>query len=190
MTTTATDNLAQAVAVELGPEWAYSALARTITRPDGAGVYFSVLADKRVHVGGERPAGTSYGIGDNPPDGITVALGRGPRVIALEITRRYLLDYLSWYANAARRLAETQAVEAARHALLSELAAILGVAASKPGRDQQVYAHLLRPGSSLAVVTGSYDGTVNIKINSATPELARAILRIIREHARKEAPHE
>ena len=188
--TTTTDNLAQAVAVSLGPEWTYNHAERTITRADGAGFYLSVRADKRVHLGGDRPAGTSYGSVGNPPKGITVAMSRGPQAIAREIERRLLPEYLRWYAQAVRRLAETQAVETARTELLSEMAAIIGVAAPTPGRDQGVYAHLLRPGCSSACVTSTYDGRVNIIIASATPDLARALLRVIREHARKEAPHE
>lgn len=127
--------LGQAVASHLGPEWEASYKLRfgwnhvaELTRGDGATLRLSCSGD-RVRVSGEYPvAYSSYreGVKD-----ITVAVARGPLVIAREIRSRLLASYVADYTMAVAQIQRDEAHATARQNAIDGLATILKESVNK-----------------------------------------------------------
>ena len=105
--------LAQDVAAQLGPEWAYRVPKvdpgekrpewyATIEQPDGAGIHFGTArAPGRVTINGTWPRdwrGEVYRPHKDSPE-ITVSADRPAADIAREISRRFMPDYIPKYVE-------------------------------------------------------------------------------------------
>jgi len=123
--------LGREVAEHLGPEWtaSYEELygwkhVAQLSRQDGATLELHVGDDwQRVAVSGRYPG---HGHFYDAPKGITVAVARGPQVIAREITARFLRPYLRLYERRVREQRQHEEFETARLEALEGLAVIAG----------------------------------------------------------------
>lgn len=130
----------------------------------------------RLTIRGEQPPGDRNRHNGSPPPSISMAISRGPAVIAREIQRRYLPLYLAWYTHAVTQDASYDRAKAARVATLQILAGILGETADGDGA-------IYHSGKEFYTTFDvHYADCADIKISNAPVELAEAVLRLIHEY--------
>jgi len=122
--------LAKDIAAYLGDGWkgSYQELygwrdVALIVNDDRATLSVYPTPDGRATISGHYPDG--YNPYRQQSKDITVALSRGTEVIAKEIKRRFLPEYLASYRDAVERSWRSYEFEVARTTAMSKLAAIL-----------------------------------------------------------------
>lgn len=109
---------------------------------------------------------------------IGVGEGRGAKVVASEIARRFLPAYLDRYAKVAERVAASNAHDEARKALADRLAAAIGTTARHDRGGSEVSVSVNNDGGYGDVHVSS-GNSVSIDLRSVTPEVAEAVLRVV-----------
>jgi hypothetical protein len=147
---------------------------------------------------GERVKVSGYYYGLNmagyvqPVKDITIALQRGPRAIAREISNRLLSQYLESYARGVERKQKMDAAEAARIAVMESLAAIIeqplhncGIYMSIPWLDTTQEDPMWQKASVDLDASMNSVGYGHIRMASVPVPLMRKLLEVIQEY-RKE----
>lgn len=176
------------------PRLAYCACLRHETGAV-ANFFYRPPIDQRVRIRGEYPDnerghrtdarywGAVPWNGREPE--ITVSINRDPRAVAADFRRRfepvYLPAWMQCQQAAMRRIVDHDKCDL----LLDELAKLSGCASShKPYSREQIVSMYERKGdggwhgkASVAVLRGAI--TVDLQLDSLTPEQARAVMRVL-----------
>jgi len=126
----------------LGPEWGPGQVETRfgwktiaiIPGPDGASLELRCFDDRISVQGVYLQKGYAY---RNHPKPITVAMSRSAAVLAKEIQRRYLPDYLETYNDDVTRAKQREEYQAATRAAAEHLAEVLGI---EPPEGARCYA--------------------------------------------------
>lgn len=196
-----TRDVAPELARETGDDWRYvpdddTYAAGRIRRADGAQLWIHgegwTHQAGRIEIHGDYPRGPGneviYLDHQDRQRGmstrITVAESRGPKVIAREIARRLLPDYLERLERVRERVARDDEHEARRRRFRGELAGILGATGQllREERGGELYVN-----TDAAYVMARVDSDGHVTFDRFTvsdAELARAICRVIAESSR------
>lgn len=151
--------------------------------PDQARIFLS-LDKGRVEVGGAYPQGYYQALGSQERHEITVALTRGPEVIAREIERRLLPGYLTTLAEVKEKMRLDQEAKDMRQVAAERLVEVLSI----PGvhlRDGELSWFSDTPAGYGSARVNYGGGTVAVEARSVTLEVAERILRVLAEAAEK-----
>lgn len=175
-------SLAAEVAPLLNGEWRDRSnpdyAGGSITRDDGAELFLRIEGG-RLTISGQYPVGWYQKGGRTEHFNIGVSPGRGAAVIAREIERRLLPDYLPEFARVVQAIAEHDRQEAARDDVAGRLAKVVNTSA----RDGEFTLYRL-PGNVYGNIRVGYGGDrVRVEISGLTPDQAEAVLRIASEVA-------
>ena len=187
--------LAQAVAAALGAPWAFTeadehepprCLWARIARPDGAeiSVHLNTYPKPRLNISGVYPRGPNgrdYGPWDSTKrPSMGVAPDRPAAVIAKEIARRLLPEYLPLYAKAVQDKAAYDAGAGVQQGVASRLAFTLGLPPrAHPADSQSVQIHVYQTDGCYGEFTVSNGGGVQVKLTGLTPAQADAVARVV-----------
>ncbi|SEE48278.1 hypothetical protein [Jiangella alba] len=108
--------------------------------------------------------------------GITVTLGRGARAIAREIHRRLLPTYLPSLAEVREALRRWDEARDRAHAVLAELAPLLGLTHERHDRHDRAFVTLHGDGFHGFVEVGHSGTPVKLEFTGLSVEIARAML--------------
>lgn len=185
--------VAPMVVKALGKEWTIKPTDNphddnvTLAHVSGAsiGLRTSQYGDKGKIVCGGYGTHSAHQVRIEGTHEIRVSVSRGASVIAAELTRRLLPDYLAAFAKQTAAIAEYDAGDRAIERTTMELWEHAGKPSHKPWRrsngktgPMQFYA----PGASGAVIVHSAT-SIEIEVRGVHPEAARAILDVLRHHA-------
>lgn len=148
----------------------------TLTHPSGASLFIRNGGREQITIYGRNAQG-SYSRSDHKM-GINPA--RGAAVVAKEIARRLLPDYMKDYAQQAEQVRQWQARHSEANRKAEELGAVLGTAASVKENYIYYYTSSGERSIFLDLVVGT-DGDVRIESGRLTLEMARRVCHLVKE---------
>jgi hypothetical protein len=194
MTTDELVPLAREAAAELGDAWSVNSDMDTfgvhLHGPDGQRLHFRESRDKRgaVTISPTYPHPTAYYFQGEQHKAINVRADRGARVIAGEIRRRLMPEYVATLAEVRKADERHSAAYAAREKYVAEVYQIIGKdrpvlkdwQQSRAEQDTHSHVDLYGTGGGSGHVDVSFDATTaSLEIRYIPAEKVLAILRLL-----------